>query len=46
MLNNIKEKVHNNDRITFDEGIYLLEKVSIYDLGQLANNIRRKITLT
>ena len=43
MLNNIREKVLNNDRITFDEGLYLLEKVSIYDLGQLANNIRTKI---
>ena len=42
MLNTIREKIVNNNRINFEEGLYLLEKVSIYDLGELANNIRRK----
>lgn len=41
-LKNIAEKVYNNERITFDEGVLLYEKGELGFLGSLANYIREK----
>lgn len=41
-LRNIAEKVHKNERISFDEGILLYEKGELGFLGSLANYIREK----
>ena len=41
-LKNIAEKVYNNLRISFDEGVLLFEKGSLSFLGALANFIREK----
>lgn len=41
-LRNIANKVIQNERITFDEGVYLYEKGDLNYLGVLANYIREK----
>ncbi len=41
-LRNIAEKVYNNQRINFDEGVLLFEKGELAYLGTLANYIREK----
>src|SRR5210317_562725 len=41
-LKSIAEKVYNNERITFDEGVLLFEKGELNFLGSLANHIREK----
>ena len=41
-LKTIAEKVYNNERITFDEGVTLYEKAELSYLGALANYIREK----
>jgi aminodeoxyfutalosine synthase len=41
-LKNIAEKVLNNERITFDEGVLLYEKGELGFVGTLANYIRNK----
>jgi aminodeoxyfutalosine synthase len=41
-LKHIAEKVYNNERITFDEGVLLYEKGELAYLGVLANYIREK----
>ncbi len=41
-LRTIAEKVYNNERITFDEGVLLYEKAELSYLGTLANYIRQK----
>jgi len=41
-LRAIAEKVYNNERITFDEGVLLYEKAELSYLGTLANYIRQK----
>ncbi|MBW4891904.1 aminofutalosine synthase MqnE [Mucilaginibacter sp. HMF5004] len=41
-LKNIAQKVYNNKRITFDEGVLLYEKGELAYLGTLANYIREK----
>lgn len=41
-LKKIAEKVWNNERITFDEGVLLYEKGELGFLGALANHIREK----
>lgn len=41
-LKNIAEKVYNNDRISFEEGVNLFEKGELAYLGILANYIREK----
>lgn len=41
-LKSIAEKVYNNQRITFDEGVLLYEKAELSYLGALANYIREK----
>jgi len=38
----IAQKVYNNERITFDEGVLLFEKGELAYLGTLANYIREK----
>ena len=41
-LKHIAQKVQNNERITFDEGVLLYEKGELSYLGVLANYIREK----
>ncbi|EHQ29604.1 aminofutalosine synthase MqnE [Mucilaginibacter paludis] len=41
-LRAIAQKVYNNERITFDEGVILYEKGELAYLGTLANYIREK----
>ena len=41
-LKTIAEKVYANERITFDEGVYLFEKGELGYLGSLANHIREQ----
>ena len=41
-LKNIAEKVFNNERITFEEGVLLYEKGELGFVGMLANYIRNK----
>jgi aminodeoxyfutalosine synthase len=41
-LKAIAQKVYNNERITFDEGVTLYEKAELSYLGTLANYIREK----
>src|SRR5688572_10401060 len=41
-LKDIALKVHNNFRITFDEGVFLYEKADLPYLGVLANYIRER----
>jgi aminodeoxyfutalosine synthase len=41
-LKHIAQKVYNNQRITFDEGVLLYEKGELAYLGTLANYIREK----
>ncbi len=41
-LKAIAQKVKNNERITFDEGVYLYEKAELSYLGILANYIREQ----
>ncbi len=41
-LKNIAQKVYNNERISFDEGVFLYEKGELAYLGTLANYIREK----
>lgn len=41
-LKQIAEKVLNEERISFDEGVQLYEKAELGFLGMLANNIREK----
>ena len=43
MLNAIRKKINNQTRIGIEEGLYLLESASIYDLGNLANLVRNRI---
>ncbi len=41
-LNTIAEKVFNDERITFDEGLTLFEEADLSFLGYLANYVREK----
>lgn len=41
-LRDIAKKVLNNERLTFDDGVYLFEKGDLNYLGVLANHIREK----
>lgn len=41
-LKQIAEKVYANERITFDEGVFLFEKGELGYLGSLANYVREK----
>jgi len=41
-LSQIERKIHNGERITFDEGIFLDERVDLLTLGRLANQIRER----
>ena len=41
-LTQIERKIHNGERITFDEGIFLDERVDLLTLGRLANQIREQ----
>ncbi len=41
-LKSIAEKVYNNQRITFDEGVMLYEKAELAFVGSLANYIREQ----
>lgn len=41
-LRDIANKVLNNERLTFDDGVYLFEKGDLNYLGVLANHIREK----
>ena len=36
----IREKTRNRERLSRDEGLYLLREVSVLDLGQLASAVR------
>ena len=38
----ITDKVKNEERITFDEGVYLFDNAEVSYLGALANHIREK----
>ena len=38
----IAQKVKHNERITFDEGVYLYEHAELGYLGVLANYVREK----
>ena len=42
-LDRIREKVARQERITFDEGVYLFEHASLADLGSMANTIRERL---
>ena len=42
-LQNIAEKIYNNERITDDEGLLLFDKGSLPFLGSLGNHIREKL---
>jgi len=41
-LDSITRKVEAGERISFDEGVFLDEKVDILTLGDLANRIRER----
>ena len=41
-LKNIAKKIFNNERITFDDGVYLFENANLSYLGALANFVREK----
>ncbi|RYY34391.1 MAG: aminofutalosine synthase MqnE [Sphingobacteriaceae bacterium] len=41
-LRQVAQKVHNAERITFDDGVLLYEKAELGFLGTLANHIREK----
>jgi aminodeoxyfutalosine synthase len=41
-LKNIAKKIFNNERITFDDGVYLFEHANLSYLGTLANFVREK----
>ncbi|MDI6803298.1 MAG: cyclic dehypoxanthinyl futalosine synthase [Bacteroidota bacterium] len=40
MLKNISHKIQNNERITSEEGLELLQKAPLLDLGELASAVR------
>jgi len=41
-LNEIIEKVHADERLSFDDGLFLDEKVDVLTLGRLANIVRER----
>ena len=41
-LATIEEKVHAGERLSFDDGLFLEEKVDVLTLGQLANTVRER----
>jgi aminodeoxyfutalosine synthase len=41
-LANIEEKVNDGERLSFDDGLFLEEKVDVLTLGQLANTVRER----
>jgi aminodeoxyfutalosine synthase len=41
-LAEIRAKVDAGERLSFDDGIYLYEKVDLFDLGELANVVRER----
>lgn len=41
-LDEISRKVHVGERVTYDEGVFLAEKVDVLTLGKLANIIRER----
>ena len=43
-LNEISEKIINNERLTFDDGVYLFESNDFYSLGKMANYAKNKIS--
>ncbi len=42
MLRTITDKVHAGERLSFDEGVFLDEKVDVLTVGQLANVVRER----
>jgi aminodeoxyfutalosine synthase len=38
----IREKVEAGERLSFDEGVYLYDRASLFDLGELANLVRER----
>jgi aminodeoxyfutalosine synthase len=42
MLQQIRDKVHAGQRLSFDEGLYLDENVDLCTLGELANHVRER----
>lgn len=43
MINQIKEKVKNGQRLSVEEGIYLLSEADLMTIGQLANQRRKTV---
>ena len=43
-LNEISEKIINNERLSFDDGVYLFESNDFYSLGKMANYAKNKIS--
>lgn len=40
LLSDLNKKVRNNERLSTEEGLFLLQKTELLDLGDLANEIR------
>ena len=43
-LNKISEKIINNERLSFDDGVYLLESKDFYSIGKMANYAKHRIS--
>lgn len=41
-LKSIKEKVYSNERLSYEEGVYLLKSNDLLELGNMANYIKKK----
>ena len=39
----IADKVHNRERLTFDDGMYLDQYADLFTLGELANGVRERL---
>ena len=39
----IADKVHNRERLTFDDGMYLDQHADLFTLGELANGVRERL---
>ncbi|HZU37152.1 MAG TPA: aminofutalosine synthase MqnE, partial [Gemmataceae bacterium] len=41
-LAEIREKVENNVRLSFDDGLFLEEQADLFTVGELANRVRER----
>ena len=41
-IDTIREKVHAGERLSFDEGVFLYDEADLFDVGELADAVRRR----